>query len=76
MSRFANLLKSLGVRKGDRVAIYMPMVPQAAYAMLACARIGAVHKCVSIPLVCCPLRCPCRLPYTSSDDISSHYLPH
>ena len=46
VSRFANLLKSLNVKKGDRVALYMPMVPQAAYAMLACARIGAVHKYV------------------------------
>ena len=39
--RFANGLKSLGVKKGDRVTIYMPMVPEAAVAMLACARIGA-----------------------------------
>ncbi|MFS2316753.1 acetate--CoA ligase [Maricaulis sp. D1M11] len=44
--RFANELKSLGVAKGDRVMIYMPMVPEAAYAMLACARIGAVHTVV------------------------------
>ncbi len=44
--RFANVLKSLGVRKGDRVCIYMPMVPEAAVAMLACARIGAVHSVV------------------------------
>jgi acetyl-CoA synthetase len=44
--QLANLLRSLGVRKGDRVAIYMPMVPHAAYAMLACARIGAVHSVV------------------------------
>src|SRR6186713_3104616 len=42
----ANALKSLGVRKGDRVTIYMPMIPEAAYAMLACARIGAVHSVV------------------------------
>ena len=41
--RFANVLKARGVRKGDRVTIYLPMIPQAAYAMLACARIGAVH---------------------------------
>ncbi|EKE82102.1 acetate--CoA ligase [Idiomarina xiamenensis] len=46
VSRFANGLKKLGVAKGDRVAIYMPMVPQAAYAMLACARIGAVHSVI------------------------------
>jgi acetyl-CoA synthetase len=44
--RFANGLKKLGVTKGDRVAIYMPMVPEAAYAMLACTRIGAVHSIV------------------------------
>jgi len=44
--RFANILKAHGVRKGDRVTIYMPMIPEAAYAMLACARIGAVHSVV------------------------------
>jgi acetyl-CoA synthetase len=44
--RAANALKKLGVRKGDRVAIYLPMVPEAAIAMLACARIGAVHSVV------------------------------
>jgi acetyl-CoA synthetase len=44
--RFANVLKSLGVKKGDRVTIYLPMIPEAAYAMLACARIGAVHSVV------------------------------
>ncbi|MDH3451319.1 MAG: AMP-binding protein, partial [Gammaproteobacteria bacterium] len=44
--KFANGLKSLGVVKGDRVCIYMPMVPEAAVAMLACARIGAVHSVV------------------------------
>jgi len=44
--RFANGLKSLGVKKGDRVCIYMPMVAEAAVAMLACARIGAVHSVV------------------------------
>jgi len=44
--RFANVLKHLGVNKGDRVTIYMPMIPEAAYAMLACARIGAVHSVV------------------------------
>ena len=43
---FANVLKANGVRKGDRVTIYMPMIPEAAYAMLACARIGAVHSVV------------------------------
>ncbi|MDH5786539.1 MAG: AMP-binding protein, partial [Chromatiales bacterium] len=46
VSKFGNLLKSRGVKRGDRVCIYMPMVPEAAYAMLACARIGAVHSVV------------------------------
>lgn len=46
VSRFAGALSSLGVEKGDRVIIYMPMVPQTAIAMLACARIGAVHSVV------------------------------
>jgi acetyl-CoA synthetase len=44
--RFANVLKAEGVRKGDRVTIYMPMIPEAAFALLACARIGAVHSVV------------------------------
>jgi acetyl-CoA synthetase len=44
--KLANVLKERGVKKGDRVCIYMPMVPEAAYAMLACARIGAVHSVV------------------------------
>ena len=44
--RLANVLKARGVKKGDRVSIYMPMVPEAAYAMLACARIGAIHSVV------------------------------
>ena len=44
--KFANILKAQGVEKGDRVTIYMPMIPEAAYAMLACARIGAVHSVV------------------------------
>ncbi|CAA0116103.1 acetate--CoA ligase [Zhongshania aliphaticivorans] len=44
--KLANTLKSRGVNKGDRVCIYLPMIPQAAYAMLACARIGAVHSVV------------------------------
>jgi acetyl-CoA synthetase len=46
VSRLANALKSLGVKKGDRVIIYLPMILEAAYAMLACARIGAVHSVV------------------------------
>ena len=44
--RFANVLKARNVKKGDRVTIYMPMIPEAVYAMLACARIGAVHSVV------------------------------
>ncbi|HWD59567.1 MAG TPA: acetate--CoA ligase [Stellaceae bacterium] len=44
--RLANVLKSRGVKKGDRVTIYMPMIPEAAFAMLACARIGAIHSVV------------------------------
>ncbi|NMX57882.1 acetate--CoA ligase [Pseudomonas sp. WS 5146] len=46
VSRLANVLKTRGVKKGDRVCIYMPMIPEAAYAMLACTRIGAVHSVV------------------------------
>ena len=46
VSAFANVLRSFGIRKGDRVAIYMPLVPELAVAMLACARIGAVHNIV------------------------------
>lgn len=46
VSRLGNVLKGLGVKKGDRVILYMPMIPEAAYAMLACARIGAVHSIV------------------------------
>ena len=46
VSKFANVLKLRGVKKGDRVCIYMPMIPEAGYAMLACARIGAVHSVV------------------------------
>ena len=44
--RFANILRNRNVEKGDRVTIYMPMIPEAAYAMLACARIGAIHSVV------------------------------
>lgn len=46
VNKLANALKSLGVKKGDRVAIYLPMIPEAAFAMLACARIGAIHTVV------------------------------
>ncbi|MEM7277321.1 MAG: AMP-binding protein, partial [Pseudomonadota bacterium] len=44
--RFANVLKSIGAKKGDRITLYMPMIPEAAIAMLACTRIGAVHSVV------------------------------
>ncbi|MCX9074774.1 MAG: acetate--CoA ligase [Candidatus Methanoperedens sp.] len=46
VSRFANVLKDKGIKKGDRVAIYLPMIPQLVMAMLACARIGAIHNVV------------------------------
>lgn len=46
VQRFANVLKKHGVKKGDRVTIYLPMIPEAAYAMLACARVGAIHSIV------------------------------
>ena len=46
VSQFANVLKSLGIKKGDRVALYLPLIPELAIAMLACARIGAVHSVV------------------------------
>src|SRR5271155_286488 len=44
--KLANVLKAHGVKRGDRVTIYLPMIPEAAYAMLACARIGAIHSVV------------------------------
>ena len=46
VGRFANVLKAAGVEKGDRVTLYLPMIPEAAFAMLACARIGAIHSIV------------------------------
>jgi acetyl-CoA synthetase len=46
VSRFANVLKANGVKRGDRVTIYLPMIPEAAYAMLACTRVGAIHSVV------------------------------
>ncbi len=46
VGRAANALRSLGVRRGDRICIYLPMIPEAAIAMLACARIGAIHSVV------------------------------
>ena len=44
--KFANVLKSLGVKKGERITIYLPMIPELPIAMLACARIGAIHTVV------------------------------
>ena len=46
VNKFANVLREAGVKKGDRVTLYLPMIPEAAYAMLACARIGAIHSIV------------------------------
>jgi len=46
VNRFANVLKKKGVKKGDRVTIYLPMIPELAISMLACARIGAIHSVV------------------------------
>ena len=46
VSRVGNMLKTQGIKKGDRVCIYLPMIPELAYAVLACARIGAVHSVV------------------------------
>jgi len=46
VAKFGNVLKSLGIRKGDRVTLYMPMIPELPIAMLACARIGAIHSVV------------------------------
>jgi len=46
VNKFANALKKLGVKKGDRVGIYLPMIPEVIVAMLACARIGALHSVV------------------------------
>ena len=44
VNKFANALKSQGIEKGDRVCIYLPMIPDLAYAVLTCARIGAIHS--------------------------------
>ena len=46
VSKFSGALKNLGVNKGDRVIIYMPMIPEAVVAMLSCARLGAIHSVV------------------------------
>ena len=60
MSKFGNVLHSLGVKKGDRVVLYLPMIPEAAYAMLACARIGAIHSVVFAGFSADALRSPRR----------------
>ena len=51
VKKFANVLKSLGVKKGDRVCLYMQMIPELSIAMLACCRIGAVHSVVFLSLI-------------------------
>ena len=65
--RFANVLKRNGVEKGDRVTIYLPMIPEAAYAMLACARLGAIHSVVFAGFS--PSNLASRI-----DDCDSHFL--
>ena len=74
VSRFGNLLRELGVKKGDPVCIYMPMIPEAAYAMLACARIGAIHSVVfggfsPEALKDRILDCDCRVVITADEGI-------
>lgn len=74
VSKFGNLLRELGVKKGDPVCIYMPMIPEAAYAMLACARIGAIHSVVfggfsPEALKDRILDCDCRIVITADEGI-------
>jgi len=74
VARVANVLLSLGVRKGDRVCIYLPMVPELAYAMLACARIGAVHSVVFAGFSAESLRgrildAGCKLVFTANEGL-------
>jgi acetyl-CoA synthetase len=74
VSKFGNLLRQLGVKKGDPVCIYMPMIPEAAYAMLACARIGAIHSVVfggfsPEALKDRILDCDCRVVITADEGI-------
>ena len=74
VGKMANVLKAHGVNKGDRVCIYMPMIPEAAYAMLACARIGAVHSVVfggfsPDALKDRILDCDCRLVITADEGV-------
>ncbi len=70
--RIANVLREHGVKKGDRVCLYMPMIPQLAYAMLACARIGAIHSVVFAGFSADALRdrindCDCRIVLTANE---------
>lgn len=72
--RLANALRRLGVRKGDTVCIYMPMVPEAAYAMLACARVGAIHSVVFAGFSADSVRdrildCKCRVVLTADQGL-------
>jgi acetyl-CoA synthetase len=74
VARVANVLLSLGVRKGDRVCIYLPMVPELAYSMLACARIGAVHSVVFAGFSAESLRgrildAGCKLVFTANEGL-------
>ncbi len=74
VSRFANVLKAQGVRRGDRVCIYLPMIPELAYAMLACARLGAVHSIVFAGFSATSLRdriedAGCRLLITANEGL-------
>lgn len=74
VSRFANVLKKLNVKKGDRVCIYLPMIPEAVIAMLACARIGAVHSVVFAGFSAESLRariidCECRVVITANESL-------
>ena len=62
VQKFANVLKSLGVTKGDRVTIYLPMVPELPIAMLACARIGAIHTVIFLDSVLHLLKIGLKIP--------------
>lgn len=79
--RFANLLKKTGVKKGDRVCIYLPMIPEAAFAMLACARIGAIHSVVFAGFSAAALQerindAACKVVITADEGLrGSKYIP-
>lgn len=77
--RFANVLKQYDVKKGDRVCIYLPMIPEAAIAMLACARIGAIHSVVFAGFSAESLRmrildADCKLMITANESIRGHKI--